>query len=119
MDVLSDAARRGVREGRAGRPGLTVLAEALTILDNSGERRWEAELYRLKGEFLQVQQLPEARSGGGSDFLKALEIARKQQAKLLELRAVMGFSAAVAAPGQVGRSPRAAGPDLWLVHRGL
>jgi predicted ATPase len=30
--------------------GLTVLAEALTIVDKTGERFYEAELYRLKGE---------------------------------------------------------------------
>ncbi|MBI3302136.1 MAG: hypothetical protein HYZ72_08695 [Deltaproteobacteria bacterium] len=30
--------------------GLTVLAEALAMVDNSGERSHEAELYRLKGE---------------------------------------------------------------------
>ena len=30
--------------------GLTVLAEALAIVDRTGERFYEAELYRLKGE---------------------------------------------------------------------
>src|SRR5205823_1085994 len=30
--------------------GLTVLAEALTMANKNGERWWEAELYRLKGE---------------------------------------------------------------------
>jgi predicted ATPase len=33
-----------------GEEGLSVLAEALAAVDKSGERRWEAELYRLKGE---------------------------------------------------------------------
>ena len=32
--------------------GLTVLAEALAAVHNSGERYYEAELYRLKGELL-------------------------------------------------------------------
>ena len=32
--------------------GLNVLAEMLTVIDNSGERYYEAELYRLKGELL-------------------------------------------------------------------
>ena len=35
--------------------GLTVLAEALTVVDKSGERFYEAELYRLKGK-LTLQQ---------------------------------------------------------------
>ncbi len=32
--------------------GLTLLAEALTLVDKTGERWYEAELYRLKGELL-------------------------------------------------------------------
>ena len=36
--------------------GLTVLAEALAVVDKTGERFYEAELYRLKGELtLQVR----------------------------------------------------------------
>ncbi len=40
--------------GKAGQveEGLTTLAEALTVIDKSGERFYEAELYRLKGELL-------------------------------------------------------------------
>jgi predicted ATPase len=30
--------------------GLSVVAEALAVVDKAGERLWEAELYRLKGE---------------------------------------------------------------------
>ncbi|MGE0822974.1 MAG: adenylate/guanylate cyclase domain-containing protein [Candidatus Binatia bacterium] len=38
--------------GKVGQPeeGLTVLAEALAFVKKAGERVWEAELYRLKGE---------------------------------------------------------------------
>ena len=37
--------------------GLTVLAEALAAVDKTGERLYEAELYRLKGELtLQVSE---------------------------------------------------------------
>ena len=41
--------------------GLTVLAEALTLVGRTGERMWEAELYRLKGQ-LTLEQL-RVRSG--------------------------------------------------------
>jgi predicted ATPase len=43
--------------GRAGQAeeGLATLAEALTVVDKNGERFYEAELYRLKGE-LTLQQ---------------------------------------------------------------
>ena len=39
--------------GAMGQPeaGLTVLAEALTLADKTGERWWEPEIYRLKGAF--------------------------------------------------------------------
>jgi hypothetical protein len=35
--------------------GLTLLAEALAVVDNTEERRWEAELHRLEDEFLLVR----------------------------------------------------------------
>ena len=43
--------------GKAGRPeeGLIVLAEALVVSQQSGNRYYEAELYRLKGELLLMQ----------------------------------------------------------------
>jgi DNA-binding SARP family transcriptional activator/class 3 adenylate cyclase len=68
--------------------GLSVLAEALDRVDGSGERCWEAELHRLKGELLLQRG-----EGGGSlrdaelCFQRALEVARRQQAKSWELRA--------------------------------
>jgi len=80
--------------GEMGQPeeGLTVLAEALAALSSSGERRWEAELYRLKGMLtLQKFKVQGSKFNGEEEaetcFHKAIEIARKQQAKSLELRA--------------------------------
>jgi class 3 adenylate cyclase/predicted ATPase len=88
--------------------GLSVLAEALAQVDKTGERHYEAELYRLKGTLtlqkfqvsgskFQVQESPKSEVRGPESeaeecFLKAIEIARKQQAKSLELRAVMSLS---------------------------
>ncbi len=89
--------------------GLSVLAEALAVLDKTGERIYEAELYRLKGKLTLEQfgvQGPESgvtnpqRSAPGAQaeakaeayFQKAIEIARRQRAKSLELRAVMSLS---------------------------
>lgn len=102
--------------------GLTVLAEALAIVAKTGERFHEAELYRLKGELVlqsgvrglaspeegqkskvkgQKSKVPNPQSQildpspqGEAEacFHKAIEIARKQQAKSLELRAVMSLS---------------------------
>jgi len=55
------------------------------------ERRWEAELYRLKGVFLLAQA--EAKSSEAEACLQqALTIARRQYAKSLELRAAMSLA---------------------------
>jgi class 3 adenylate cyclase/predicted ATPase len=84
--------------GRGGQveEGLTVLAEALVMVDKNGERQYEAELYRLKGELTlaqsRVQGLASRVKEAEGCFLKAIEIARRQQAKSLELRAVMSLS---------------------------
>jgi TOMM system kinase/cyclase fusion protein len=70
--------------------GLTALAEALATAHRTGERWWEVELHRLKGELL-------LRRAGPTEeveacFRQALEIARQQQAKSFELRAAMSLS---------------------------
>ncbi|HEV8718957.1 MAG TPA: adenylate/guanylate cyclase domain-containing protein [Candidatus Binatia bacterium] len=80
--------------------GLSVLAEAMDVM-NSREERWlEAELYRLKGELLLTQEVYRLQVVGYREkteeaeqcFRKAIEIACKQQAKSLELRAAMSLS---------------------------
>jgi len=98
------------------------LAEALTISETSLEVYWEAEVYRLKGELMlqqsSVQSLgsgvqtnqktkgkrqkskitaprsltPNPHSEAEACFLKAIEIAHRQEAKSLELRAVMSLA---------------------------
>ncbi len=79
--------------GKVGQPkeGLTVLAEALTIVDNTGQRYCEAELHRRKGELWLMQQ---GQKVGEAEecFRQALDIARRQQAKSLELRAAKSLS---------------------------
>jgi adenylate cyclase len=65
-------------------------------VDKTGERYYEAELYRLKGELTlqqsDVQSLESRVREAEGCFLKAIEIARKQQAKSLELRAVTSLA---------------------------
>jgi len=76
--------------------GLSVLTEALATVNKTGERSFEVELYRLKGTLaLQSKvQGPRAQVEREAEecFQKAIEIARKQQAKSLELRAVMSLA---------------------------
>jgi predicted ATPase len=73
--------------------GLETLAEALAMLAESGVRWWEAELYRLRGELLLNAErgVRDAASTAEECFHEALNIARRQQAKSLELRAAMSL----------------------------
>jgi len=62
---------------------LTAAREGLEDLERRGQRRWEAELYRLAGAALiGLNRLEEGQSALG----KALRIARRQHAKSYELR---------------------------------
>jgi len=76
--------------------GLTLLAEALGLVQKTGERRWEAELYRLKGELTLQSQVQGPQSQVEEEvegcFHRAFEIAQRQQAKSLGLRAVMSLA---------------------------
>ena len=70
--------------------GLKVLDEAFAHLNNTGERYWEAELYRIKGELL---LLPGGSEGEAEAcFNQAFEVSRSQSAKSLELRAAMSLA---------------------------
>ena len=96
--------------------GLRLLAEALASVPSTGEHYWEPELYRVQGELLLRQPVrPTAR--GGTCFRQALDSARRQEAKSLELQSRDKPEPAVAATGQARRSLRAASTDLRLVHR--
>jgi predicted ATPase len=79
--------------GQAGQPeaGLTVLADAFTLVAATEERWWEAELYRLQGELLRQLPLPNVGQAEAC-FQQALDVARSQQAKALELRAAMSLA---------------------------
>jgi len=79
--------------GRAGEAeeGLTAVAEALTAVHIKANRVCEAELYRLKGELLLQQVIPEVQQAE-TCLQHALATARRQQAKSLELRAAMSLA---------------------------
>jgi TOMM system kinase/cyclase fusion protein len=79
--------------GKAGHTeeGLRVLGEALTAVHKTGERQYEAELYRLTGELRLKQNVPDAQEAE-SCLRQAVDVARQQQAKSLELRAAMSLS---------------------------
>jgi predicted ATPase len=69
--------------------GLTLLDDALQIVERTGERWFAAELYRHKGQLLLRQGLSEAAE---ELYHKALTIAEEQGAKLWELRATVSLA---------------------------
>jgi predicted ATPase/class 3 adenylate cyclase len=71
--------------------GLSRLAEALAAFEAGGRGDLLAEAYRLQGTLLLRQATPDAAQAEAC-FQQALAIARRQQAKSLELRAAMSLS---------------------------
>ena len=91
--------------GTMGQPdtGLTVLTEALTLVDTTRERWYEAELYRLKGALL-LQQSLDNQVEADNCFQQAIAIAQNQQAKSWELRAAIRDSLKLNRPSSMGYS---------------
>jgi predicted ATPase len=87
LALLSEAYQRA---GQA-EAGLTVLAEALRLADHTGERWYQAELYRLKGELL-LDLTTEYYAEAALCLQQACAIAHHQQATSLELRATMSLA---------------------------
>ena len=71
--------------------GLQALAEAHTLVEQHEERFWEAEIYRLRGVLL-LRQPGTPQAEAEAWLQRALEVARRQEAKSLELRAAMSLA---------------------------
>jgi predicted ATPase len=80
--------------GKAGQTeeALTALAKGLAIALKNGEHTYEAEINRLKGELLLAFSPTGNRAEAEGCFRRAIDIARRQQAKSWELRAVTSLS---------------------------
>ena len=70
---------------------LRLLAKVLDRVERTGERWFEAELYRLKGGVMLSLPEDDGREAEGC-FRRALDIARHQQAKSWELRAATSLA---------------------------
>jgi predicted ATPase len=66
--------------------GLSAVAEAQLHADRAGERWWQAEIHRVRGVLLLMRPGTE-HAEAESCFRQALDVARRQSAKSLELRA--------------------------------
>jgi predicted ATPase len=95
LALLAESLVAGIRIDE----GLAVAAEALSLVEATGERFYEAELHRLRGEFL-LRKAPAGRGSSAASaraeaeacFRRALDIARRQGAKSLELRAALSLA---------------------------
>lgn len=110
--------------GKLGQPqrGLRFIADALPNECAGREQIWDAELLRVQGELLlacdhsaerpQPGQAPELSGRGPACLLQALEVARQQEAKLLELRAARSLAEHWQSQGDPARG-RALLEDLY------
>jgi predicted ATPase len=114
--------------------GLEAVTEALATVAKSAVGWWEAELHRLKGELLLHTEGRKAshrrRSRGERGvrnaaltaeecFHQALNIARRQQAKSLELRAAMSLSRLWQQQGKQGEGRQLLAPLYGWFTEGL
>jgi predicted ATPase len=79
--------------GALGRPieALKCLDEAAQIIEKTQQRGGEAEVHRMTGEIALLDPKPDA-AKAEAYFNRALDVARKQQAKYRELRAAMSMA---------------------------
>jgi len=79
---------RAYGEVRQSEDGLNVVCEELNWANRTDNRLWDAELNPVKGELLLETDVSEAETC----FRQSIDIAQKQNAKSLELRAVTSLS---------------------------
>ena len=96
--VMALTADGYLRNG-ALKEALGAVTMGLAVTQVEGERHWEAELHRIKGETLLAS--PDADSGQAeAAFRQAIEVAQRQKALSLELRAAMALGRLLAARGE-------------------
>ena len=110
-------------EAESGRleVGLATLSAEHEAIERTGERWFHAEVHRVRGELLLRRQPPDV-SAAESAFMRAIEIARRQQTRSFELRAALALAKfykttgrgadAVLAPALDGFSPTPEFPEI-------
>jgi predicted ATPase len=109
LGLLAEAHRRAKRIG----DGISLLNEALEMVERTDERWYEAELYRLMAGALITNS---DRRDAELWLRRALRTARKQDARLWELRAAISTARLWRDQGKRTRRPRPARADLLLLH---
>lgn len=91
--------------------GLSTVAEALTMVANFRECSYEAELYRLQGELVLRHDVRQQEQASIS-FQQALDVSRRQQARVFELRAAISLSRLWRRQGQLDKAREL----LWPIY---
>ena len=68
----------------------SCLDQALAIVEATGEHWWEAELHHFRGEL--NQQCNGRQEKSEANYRQAMDVARRQESKLYELRAATSLS---------------------------
>jgi len=80
--------------GQSGRTdeALVEIDQAISIADRTGGRYFQAEAYRMKGELIRRRRGEGGRAAAEDCFRHALEIARPQEARGFEIRALLSLA---------------------------
>jgi DNA-binding SARP family transcriptional activator/tetratricopeptide (TPR) repeat protein len=113
LALLADAHLRSDEADR----GLDVVEEALSHGRETSERWWDAELHRLRAELLLAGGAPAAEAEAA--LARALEIARGQQARSLELRAAHALARLWAKAGRTAEARALLAPVYSSFTEGL
>jgi predicted ATPase/class 3 adenylate cyclase len=98
-DTLCELVDAYTRVGRLD-DALSTVTVALAAVEAQEERYYEAEIYRLKGELLLLKQSDANAVEAYECFERAIEIAQRQKAKSLELRATTSLARLLATQGR-------------------
>ena len=72
--------------------GVHAVDDALQVVDKTGQRLWEPELQRKKGELVLLAAGPTGTEAGEACFLTSLDLAGRRNAKSWELRSAMSLA---------------------------
>jgi predicted ATPase len=120
LDLLNIVAFEGlfkgafaVAEARAGDypAALATLDHAASVIERTGERWFDAELHRTRGEIL-VKQNPADPAPAEAAFLTAIAIAQQQKARSFELRAALSLAKLYQSTGRAGDAHAVLAPAL-------
>ena len=104
------------------RGGLALLKEAEAAVEHTRERYWEAEIHRLRGQLLQATSepaAPEVARSAEACYRRALDVARRQGARSLELRAAVSLARLWQAEGRQGEARELLAPIYERFSEGL